>query len=193
MATKLSQFLLKYRIVPHATTDVSPAELFLKHLSHTRLDLLKPSMQEHVFNKQFEQKKHHDACSRDHFFPDWSTSIGAEFPRRSKVGAAGRMSVREGPVTYGLEVNGQLRKRHADQLLDQRGHMAKQPETSITGLSDPELPRDPVVCPKIRSGTSAANSETSSEKLDGPFEDSKETSDSMTSNSPLPQRYPQRS
>ena len=63
--------------------------------------------------------------------------IGAEFPGRSKVGAAGRMSVGEGPVTYGVEVNGQLRKRHADQLLDQRGHMAKQPATSITGLSDP--------------------------------------------------------
>ena len=79
------------------------------------------------------------------------------------------MSVGEGPVTYGVEVNGQLRKQHVDQLLDQRGHMAEQPAISITGLSDPELPRDPVVCPNIRSGTSTTNSETSSGKLDGPF------------------------
>ena len=30
LAAKLSQFLLKYRTIPHATTGVSPTELFLK-------------------------------------------------------------------------------------------------------------------------------------------------------------------
>ena len=34
----------------------------------TRLDLLKPSVQEHVSNKQLEQKKHHDVCSTDPLF-----------------------------------------------------------------------------------------------------------------------------
>ena len=68
LAAKLSQFLLKYRTIRHATTGVSPAELFLKRPLRTRLDLLKPSVQEHVSNKQLEQKKHHDVRSKDRFF-----------------------------------------------------------------------------------------------------------------------------
>ena len=74
------------------------------------------------------------------------------------MGAVGRMSVGEGPVTYGVEVNGQLRKQHVDQLLDQRGHMAKQPATGIIGLLDPELPRDPVVCLNETAHTAIAHS-----------------------------------
>ena len=45
-----------------------PAELFLKQPLRTRLDLLKLSVQKYVSNKQLEQKKHHDVCSKDRFF-----------------------------------------------------------------------------------------------------------------------------
>ncbi len=36
----LSQFLLSYRNTPHTTTGVAPAELFLKRLLRTRLDIM---------------------------------------------------------------------------------------------------------------------------------------------------------
>ena len=157
----------------------------------TRLDLLKPSVQEHVSNKQLEQKKHHDVRSKDRFFQVGQPVLVRNF-RDGPKWVPGCVSVREGPVTYGVEVNGQLWKRHADQLLDQRGHMVEQPATGITGLPYPELPCDPVTSPEILSGTPSACLETPTEDLDGCLE-SEETSDSLLLNSPVPQRYPQRS
>lgn len=103
------------------------------------------------------------------------------------------MSVREDPVTYDVEVHGQIWKRHADRFLDQRGHMAEQPATSITGPSDPGIPHDLMVSPEISSRTSTANSETSLKELDGLLEDSEETSGSVIPISSVPQCYPQRS
>lgn len=41
----LSRILLQYRITPHATTNKSPAEIFLNRKLRTRLDLIIPSEQ----------------------------------------------------------------------------------------------------------------------------------------------------
>ena len=57
---KLSQFLLMYRTTPNATTGVAPAELFLKRKLRTRLDLLRPTVDE----EQQKQKKYHDRHSQ---------------------------------------------------------------------------------------------------------------------------------
>ena len=39
---RLSEFLFEYRVTPHATTNVSPSELFLKRKLRTRFDLIMP-------------------------------------------------------------------------------------------------------------------------------------------------------
>ena len=54
--TRLSQFLLGYRSTPHATTNVSPGELFLQRKLRTRFDLLKPNVESVVTTKQSDQK-----------------------------------------------------------------------------------------------------------------------------------------
>ena len=58
--TWLSQFLLGYWSKPHATTNISPRELFLQRKLHTRLDLLKPNIESVVTTKQSNQKTYHD-------------------------------------------------------------------------------------------------------------------------------------
>ena len=59
----LQNFLLHYRITPHATTGRSPAEMFLKRLPRTRFSLLKPDVSQTVRQKQDLQRKYHDVSS----------------------------------------------------------------------------------------------------------------------------------
>ena len=58
----LSNLLMKYR--PHSVTDVALCELMFKRHIRTVLDLLKPSVSNHVSNKQATQKSHHDKKSQ---------------------------------------------------------------------------------------------------------------------------------
>ena len=39
---RVSRFLLRYRVTPHTTTQLSPAELMMGRKLRTRLDLLRP-------------------------------------------------------------------------------------------------------------------------------------------------------
>ena len=52
----LSEFLFSYRATPHATTDVSLAELFLQWKLRTRFDLLKLDQRRLVTSCQGMQK-----------------------------------------------------------------------------------------------------------------------------------------
>ena len=54
---KLSSVLLQFRCTPHATTGVSPAELFMQRKIRTRLDLLRPDMATRVMAKQTLQER----------------------------------------------------------------------------------------------------------------------------------------
>ena len=58
--TKLSWFLLKYRLTPHTTTGRSPAELLLGRQPWSRLDLLHPDVSGRVQESQARQKRAHD-------------------------------------------------------------------------------------------------------------------------------------
>ena len=57
---RLQNFLLLYRSTPRATTNEPPAVLFLGRNLQTRLDLVKPNLEESVIVKQSMQKKQHD-------------------------------------------------------------------------------------------------------------------------------------
>ena len=60
---KLTRFLM-YHNIPYATTGVAPVELLLKRKIRTHLDLMTPSVGDHVAAKQLEQKRDHDRHSR---------------------------------------------------------------------------------------------------------------------------------
>ena len=55
---QIARFLFQYRITPHTTTDVSPAEMLGRNL-RSRLDLLKPNLEQKVAEKQRRQQFKH--------------------------------------------------------------------------------------------------------------------------------------
>ena len=56
----LSKFLFQYRITPHTTTGISPAELLLNRRPRSKLDLAIPDLAQKVRSKQLKQKLTHD-------------------------------------------------------------------------------------------------------------------------------------
>ena len=60
LSLHLNNFLLTYRTTQHSTTGCTPASLFLGRPLRTRLDLLKPDLEQRVCKKQAEQVSHHD-------------------------------------------------------------------------------------------------------------------------------------
>ena len=113
---RLAEFLFEYRATPHATTNESPSELFLKRRIRTRFDLMLPNTKEVVTSHQAEQKKHHDKHAKDRsLFP------GTEVMVRDYIGSnkwiPGIVLDKLGPVTYSVEIeNGRIFKRHIEQL-----------------------------------------------------------------------------
>ena len=65
LSQRLSNFLLSYRSIPHSTTNNPPSQLFLGRTLRTRLDLMRPSSEDHVKQKQADQKSNHDRCARE--------------------------------------------------------------------------------------------------------------------------------
>lgn len=64
LQTKLSRFLFSYRITPHATTGVSPAELMMSRRLRSAFDLLMPDVKTKVQRKQLKQQENHDTKKR---------------------------------------------------------------------------------------------------------------------------------
>ena len=65
LETQISRFLFHYRITPHSTTGVPPAELLLGRRPRCRLDLLHPDISGRVRKKQAAQKEGHDGNCRE--------------------------------------------------------------------------------------------------------------------------------
>ncbi len=62
---RISGFLFPYRTTPHTTTGVSLAELLMGRKLKTRLDLVRPGLEERVIDRQTRQKKGHDGTARN--------------------------------------------------------------------------------------------------------------------------------
>ena len=65
---RLSQFLFQYRITPHATTGISPAQLLMGRQPRSRLDLVRPDLDSKVEQQQECQKRNRDKHSKPHGF-----------------------------------------------------------------------------------------------------------------------------
>ena len=137
MRTKLSQFLLKYRITPHTTTGVPPAQLLMGRSLRTQLDLLQPNLGNRVRDKQAQQKTVHDYHARERVIKTGDLVYAKDF-RKLKSWIPGTVVKKTGPVSAEIQLeDGQIIRRHQDHLRIR----TDVPEMTIAnGLDDIQLP-----------------------------------------------------
>ena len=116
LSQKLCRFLLHYRSSPHATTGISPSELFLGRQLRTRLFLLKPDVEESVREKQAKQLKEPAIARAVRQFRTGDLVWAQDYSSRSSKWTEGVIDSVLGPVTYQVRVENYLWKRHIDQL-----------------------------------------------------------------------------
>ena len=113
LETRLSQFLFKYRITPHSSTGVSPAELIFGRTLRSRLDLIYSD----IGRKMNQQKVNNHGHHLRTFQPDdkvYSRNFSSKEPKW--IPAVIKQKI--GPVSYTIILpDGRLIKRHVDHIL----------------------------------------------------------------------------
>jgi hypothetical protein len=118
--TKVSRFLLSYRITPHTTTGQSPAEMLMKRQIRSRLDLARPDLEHRVQNKQQDQKSNHDKRTKLREFQTGATVYARNFARGPKW-LPGTVVAELGPLSYRIElVDGRVWRRHVDHIMQRQ-------------------------------------------------------------------------
>lgn len=137
--TRLSRFLFSYRITPHATTGLSPAELMMSRRLRSASDLLMPDVKTKVQQKQQKQKENHDTKKRLRRFAPGDKvfirnySFGPKWIPASLASSSGPMSH---TVTIGSR---QTMKQHVDQVRARlQDTVPSEPDTELELLSDTE-------------------------------------------------------
>ena len=91
---RLCNFLTRYRVTPQ-----TPAECVLKTPPRTRLDILRPSIQNRVVQKQANDKQRHDAHAAERTFRAGDTVWAMNFQGKSKW-IATVVENQLGPLTF---------------------------------------------------------------------------------------------
>ena len=114
---KMSRFLFKYRITPHTSTGISPAELLQGRKLRSRLDLVRPDVEARVMQKQEAQKKSHDKTAGSRDFQKGERVYARNFSQTGPKWITGTISEITGPVSFKVKLeNGVTVKRHQDQV-----------------------------------------------------------------------------
>lgn len=155
----LASFLLHYRVTPHSTTGVSPAESLLKVKPRTLLDLIKPDPAGRVRRKQEIAVESFPGQSPARQFHPREEVWVQTFSKNEPKWSLGTVIRPVGPVSYDVQVGDKKMKRHVDQMLSSGVTPFPVQETSQDSpinQSSPEVPSSPPPkSPEFRSAESS--------------------------------------
>ncbi len=137
---RLSRFLFRYRITPHTTTGVSPAEMLFGRRPRSKLDLLQPSISAKVETQQSRQKLNHDSVrSTVRSFSVNDPVFAQNFSESSPKWLPGTVVRVSGPLSYQIELQrGGTVRRHVDAVRrhDSDGTVETEENTTDQFLDD---------------------------------------------------------
>ena len=114
---KLAKFLFIYRITPHSSTGVAPAELLMGRRLRSRLDLLRPDLSATVQNNQLRQKLYHDSDKPYRTFTEGEAVYVEDFTTAKQKWIPGTIQNTSGPLSYIIVLlDGTTVKRHIDSI-----------------------------------------------------------------------------
>ena len=129
---KINSFLLQYRNAPHATTNESPAKLFLGRQLRSRLDLIKPNIRDTVEKKQFMSITEPERPQ----FSEGEKVMVRDYRDNTNKWTDAKITEKTGPLSYKVTTGEQGNwRRHADQMLstsyERPRHVESTPDVSV--------------------------------------------------------------
>jgi hypothetical protein len=116
LETRLYRFLFTYRVTPHSTTGISPAEMLMGRALKTRLHLVKPDIRGKVASEQLRQQKYTGHHKFRQFNPG-DTVFALWYAKNTKKWLPATIVRDTGPLSYIVVFeDGQETNRHIDQL-----------------------------------------------------------------------------
>ena len=117
LRTKLNRFLFHYRVTPHSTTGIAPAELLMGRQLKTRMHLVSPNLRAKVELQQHRQKQYHNQHSQVRGFHPSDPVYALVYHRNQATWTPGTIDQKTGPISYMVHLaTGQLVRRRIDQL-----------------------------------------------------------------------------
>ena len=165
MDTVLARYLLRYRNTPHSTTGESPTMLLIGRRLRTRLDLLTPSVHKHVEAKphavveQTSDRQLRNLQVGNQLWPETT------WKEESEKWMQGIVTQVLGSRHYMVNIQGQLWKRHIDQLIrssvnEQSGRLTSFPVNDPAGIESESVSGSPVTSALPDTDMSLQNSKS---------------------------------
>ena len=140
----LSKYLFKYRITPHSTTGVPPAELLMGRRLRSKLDLLYPELSDRVEREQRRQKQFHDSGKPARVFTVGDHVYAKNFSNTGPKWLPGAVIEVTGPLSYQIQLQDEtIVRRHVDSVRN-RVHSSS---VSTDDAGSPSHTSDPTVFP----------------------------------------------
>lgn len=116
LTTKVARVLFSYRVTPHTTTGLSPAELLLGRKLRCTLDSIHPDLSKRVRGNQERQMKDHNKKAKGRWFKTGDSVLTQNFSLGPKW-IPGIIESVTGPVSYKVMLgDGRIVRRHVDQI-----------------------------------------------------------------------------
>ncbi|XP_022595499.1 uncharacterized protein K02A2.6-like, partial [Seriola dumerili] len=163
LEAKVSRFLFSYRITPHSTTGLSPAEMLMSRRPRSALDLLLPDMKAKVVKKQWKQKVNHDTHTKLRSFAPGNPIFTKNYGNGPKW-IPGTIESCTGPLSCTVLIgNGQIVRRHIDQIRkrESSGVPDIDPSTPQAVSSPSLMETEQVQSPEVRIPDSSSHVEDS--------------------------------
>ena len=146
---KLQRFLFSYRITPHSTTGLSPAELLMGRRLRSRLDNIFPSSEYNIQKQQTKSKINYDLHTKARSYIVGDTVYIKQNPN-DKSWIEGIVSAINGSIAEVITKGGKKFVRHLD-------HIRTRVNTDEK-ITNPAWPDDPLPIPAVPEKIDVQNS-----------------------------------